>query len=199
MKADATDILIRLAFVEGKIRTHGAFEEAARKRTSRVKASKASRLALLERLEGALPGASNAADVPLTVGVFLRSLRSGKALTSPEIFKRLGITRNIYRMLEHDRISPLKIAPEVWLRFRRLFQLQAESLAGMVQRTHQLVFFRPAFRSTLARYDGKAKRSAKSRALEQAAAELYTRADLELPPEETGKLEALLRIIRKQA
>jgi len=197
MKPENIDALIRLAFVEGRISTRGAYEEAARKRKDAGPASSASRMALLERLEGTLPGTGAESDAPATVGVFLRSLRSTQSLQTEEILKRLGLSRNIYKMVEHDRISPLKVHPDVWMRFRQLFQLPADALVGMIRRTHQLVFFRPAFRGTLARYDGRAKRSAKVRALEQAATELYTRAKLKLPPDEARKLAALLRAIRR--
>lgn len=197
MKPENIDVLIRLAFVEGRINTRGAYEVAARKRTGAVPASSASRIALLERLEGALSGTGAESEAPATVGVFLRSLRSSQSLQAEEILRRLGLSRNIYKMLEHDRISPLRVHPDVWKRFRQLFQLPVDALVGMIRRTHQLVFFRPAFRGTLARYDGRAKRSAKARALEQAATELYTRANLKLPPDEARKLAALLRAIRR--
>jgi hypothetical protein len=95
-------------------------------------------------------------------------------------------------MLEQDRISPLRISVAAWKKFGQLFSISSEVLAEMVRRTHQLVFFRPAFRVTLARYDVRKNKNMKAATLEQATRELYSRAKLALPPEEEKKLNALI-------
>jgi hypothetical protein len=134
-------------------------------------------------------------EVPLTVGAFLKSVRSGQSLRAQEIFTRVGLAQNIYRMLEEDRISPLKIPAESWKRLRAFFNLSIDDLVEMIRRTHQLVFFRPAFRTTLARYDKRKSKATKTRTLEKAATEMYTRAQLPLPEEEQEKLARLIKAI----
>jgi transcriptional regulator with XRE-family HTH domain len=200
MKRDQIDILLQLAYLEGRVRTHGAYEKSvARKKQSRL-ASTSSRVALQQRLETALTAAELGelpSDLLLTVGAFLKKVRSEQSLRREEIFSRLNLTHNIYRMLEEDRISPLKISVASWNRLRQFFDLSVNALVEMVRRTHQLVFFRPSFRTTLARYDTRKGKGPKASTLEQAAAELYTKAKLSLPREEEAKLNALLDSIKQ--
>jgi len=199
MKRDAIDRLLQLAFLEGTIGTRGAYETSAARKPVEIRASESSRVRLQERLASALGGAIAPQDVPLTVGLFLKGVRSEGALQPQDVVSRLGLSQNIYRMLEHDRISPLKISAEIWKMFRRLFNLPVDEFVEMVRRTHQLVFFRPSFRTTLARYDARKQKGMKASALEQAAVELYTKAQLSLPPEEESKLDALLRSISQDS
>jgi len=194
MKRDPVDRLIQLAYLEGIITTHGAYEKSVVARNPRTVATPAARAALLQRLEKAL--AQKALETtPLTVGVFLRKVRFEQSLRPQQIFARLGITQNIYRMLEEDRLSPLKVPAAAWKKFGPLFSLSADALVDMVRRTHQLVFFQHAFRSTLARYDGRKNKAMKAATIERATKELYARAQHVLPPEEEKKLDALLRSI----
>lgn len=194
MKHDRIDKLLQLAYLEGELQTRKAYERAVSARASDAKASEASRDALVRRLEHLL-GSQAEQDVPLTVGAFLKGLRSSTSLKPQEIFGRIGVTQNIYRMLEEDRVSPLKISVESWKRLRTLFNLSIDELVEMIRRTHQLVFFRPAFRTTLARYDKRKNKAMKASSLEKAATELYTRAKLQLPDDETAKLDKLIKAI----
>jgi hypothetical protein len=57
------------------------------------------------------------------------------------------------------------------------------------------VFYRPSFRTTLARYDAKKNKAMKASTLEKAASELFSKARLELPSNEREKLERLLKLI----
>ena len=195
MKRDSVDILIQLAYLEGKVTTHGAYEKSVLRKKDQRLVSPSSRLALQRKLDAALAGKKG--EVPLTVGAFLKSVRSEQSLAPHEVFSRLGISQNIYRMLEQDRISPLKISAASWVRLRRFFDLSTDTLVEMVRRTHQLVFFRPSFRTTLARYDARKQKGMKSSTLERAAAELYSKAKLSLPVEEEEKLQNLLKAIKQ--
>ena len=67
MKTDRTDKLIQLAWIEGWLNTHGAYEKAVAKREVRTSVSPAARATLIARLETAL--AETRAELPLTVGV----------------------------------------------------------------------------------------------------------------------------------
>ncbi len=199
MKRDDIDILLQLAFLEGRINTRGAYEKSVLRKKVQPLVPNLKRMMLQERLEAALAGGTKAAEVHLTVGAFLRSVRSEQSLRPAEIFSRIGISQNIYRMLEQDRVSPLKISSVSWNRLRAFFDLSADVLVEMVRRTHQLVYFRPSFRTTLARYDVRKKKGVKASAIEQAATELYTKAKLSLPREEEAKLEELLESIKHQS
>jgi transcriptional regulator with XRE-family HTH domain len=192
MKRDQIDVLLQLAYLEGKIKTHGAYEKSVLRKKPAIEASAESRNALQARLETALTAKHSSVEIPMTVGMFLRNVRVEQSIRSQEIFARVGLSQNIYRMLEQDRISPLKISVAAWKKFGQLFNLSSNALVEMVRRTHQLVFFRPAFRTTLARYDSRKNKTMKAATLEKAAQELYTRAVLTLPPEEEKKLNALL-------
>ena len=182
------------------MKTHGAYEKSvAKKKPSRL-ASTSSRVTLQQRLEAALTAAERGelpSDLLLTVGAFLKKVRSEQSLRREEIFSRLNLTHNIYRMLEEDRISPLKISAASWNRLRQFFDLSVDALVEMIRRTHQLVYFRPSFRTTLARYDTRKGKGQKSSTLEHAAAELYTKAKLSLSREEEAKLNAFLDSIKQ--
>ena len=193
MSDHPVDKLLRLAFLEGVVHTRGAYEQAVLMRDWTVPGVKARAARLEERLVNALAG-SVAAEV-LTVGMFLRSIRREEGTRPEVLMRRLGLSRNIYRMLEHDRISPLKIPPVVWNRIRLLWQVPGEVLEAMIRRSHQLIFFQPSYRATLARYRRKGSSRSGAGALEKAARELYTRSLLPLPPDEEAKMQEFLRSI----
>jgi transcriptional regulator with XRE-family HTH domain len=197
MKRDRIDILLQLAYLEGSITTHGLYEMAAAKREPLVAAPVEVKGRLQKRLEEALGKKTAGQTQAMTVGVFLRQWRTAQAVRPQEIFSRLGVSPNIYSMLEHDRISPLKIPIEVWRKLRSLFRISTDELVEMIRRSHQLVLFRPSFRTTLARYDSRKNRAMKTRTLRQAAEELYARAALDIPQEEKEKLEKLLSALKK--
>ena len=199
MKRDEIDILLQLAFLEGGINTRGAYEKSVLRKKVQSLVPDLKRMMLQERLESVLANGTKAAGVHLTVGAYLRSVRSEQSLRPAEIFSRVGISQNIYRMLEQDRISPLKVSSLSWDRLRKFFDLSADVLVEMVRRTHQLVYFRPSFRTTLARYDARKKKGLKASSIEQAATELYTKAKLSLPHEEEVKLKELLDSIMAQS
>lgn len=193
MRDHPVDLLLRLAFLEGAVHTRGAYERAVLRRRAEemIPAARAQRLE--ERLAGALvPGG---ADDLLTAGSFLISLRRRRSLRIASITRHLGLTGNIYRMLERDRISPLKIAPEVWKSIGLLGDLTAGMLEEMIRRTHGLVYFRPSYRATLARYRRSSTPGTRAGAVEQAARELYARALLPLPPAEEERMREFLRSV----
>lgn len=194
MKRDRVDKLLQLAYVEGQIRTHRAYEQSVLRKRPGLKLSGVSKALLQQKLEKALDSKAQK-SVPLTVGTFLKGIRSEQVLKSREVFSRLGLSQNIYRMLEEDRISPLKISVESWTRLRTFFNLSVDDLVEMIRRTHQLVFFRPAFRTTLARYDVRKGKKTKATTLERAATELYTRAKLDVPDNEKRQLDELIKSI----
>ena len=195
MKNERVDTLIQLAWLEGWISTHGAYEKAIVKRNTQTLVSPNSRVALIERLESVL--AETKAETPLTVGALLRALRTEHSLRSQEIFSRIGVTQNIYRMMEQDTISPLKISLEVWKRLIALLNLSVDELAEMIRRTHQLVFFRPMLKGVLARYSSrKKKKSMKTSILEKAYSELYAKANLDLPEAEQRRLNNLITTLK---
>lgn len=191
MKRDRIDRLLQLAFLEGQVHTRKAYERSVLTKRSSLKVSDASKMALQRTLEETLEHGPQE-RIPLTVGAFLKGVRSEQLLRSRDYVSRLGLTRNIYRMLEEDRISPLKISVESWRRLRMFFNLSVDDLVEMIRRTHQLVFFRPSFRTTLARYDARKNKKMKAATLEKAATELYTRARLGIPEDEKRRLDDLI-------
>jgi hypothetical protein len=193
MNDHPVDMVLRLAFLEGVVHTRGAWERAVAGRTA-IPAVAPARAPLLEqRLTDALAGAIR--SELLTVGTFLRHAEAEIGSTGEEMASRVGLRRNIYRLLEHDRISPLRIPPEVWRRIRAFWNIPGDVLEGMIRRTHQLVFFRPSYRATLARYRHSGGTARRSSAMQKAATELYARARLELPPDEEHRLRELIRAI----
>lgn len=196
MKRDAVDFLIQLAFVEGEITTHGLYEKVVARRKVTERSSAPAKARLLQRLEAALLQREEKAP-PFTVGGVLRRVRRRDALRSLDMCSRLAIRPNLYRMLERDRLSPLKISTKSWRRVMDLCQIPFDELEQLIRRTHQLVYFRASFRTTLARYDGRRSRGKRAIILEQAAEELYARAELSLPAKEQEKLNLLLEAIRK--
>jgi transcriptional regulator with XRE-family HTH domain len=194
-KPDRIDRLLQLAYLEQRITTHGAYEKSALRKKASHKFPPGSEKRLEERLVGALENHVADAVELLTIGGFLKSVRIQQELRPQELFSRIGVSPNIYKMLEHDRISPLKVPVESWKKFGRLFDLPAERLTEMIRRTHQLVFFQPSLRTTLARYDARRNSSMKKEALARATQELYLRANLELPVDEQQKLYRLLKAI----
>ncbi|HWP82320.1 MAG TPA: hypothetical protein VNN76_06670 [Bacteroidota bacterium] len=192
MKKDLVDLLLQLAYLEGSISTRGLYEKIVGKRVIQHVASVDVKRKTLARLQQALNQRVDNAEVPLTIGMFLQQIRTKHAVAASELVSRLGISANHYKMLENDRLSPVKLPSTVWKRFARLFNLPLQELSEMIRRTHILVFFRPSFHLTLARYDARKNRSMKKAALQRATEQLYTRANLSLPTKEEEKLQALI-------
>ncbi len=195
MTHDLLDVVLRLAYAEGAIELHGAYERAVEHRGRAQVSSREGRERMLRHLEKALSTGPGCAAIPMTVGMYLQSTSKDGTFNAVEIAQRLHLTRNMYRMMERDRISPLEVPGDAWRRFRDLFKLSTESLEEMLLRTHGLVFFQHSFRSTLARYPSGSSRKARAEVLHQAAVELYARADLPLPPVEKERLCRLFALI----
>lgn len=193
---DHIDLLLRLAWLEGWVNTHGAYEKAVAKREPGTGVNEAARSRLIGKLESAL--AAVKPEPPLTVGAMLRDTRVTRMLRPQEIFSRIGVTQNIYRMMEQDAISPLKIPVEVWKRLVTLLDLSLGELEGMLRRTHQLVLFRPALRGVLARYKPAGRKGLKAATLETAFKEMYAKAELDIPESDRHRLEKLVTALRKQ-
>lgn len=197
MKRDGVDLLIQLAFVEGRVTTCGLYERTVAKRIPAqcLSADGKTRIAgelhkeVLRRKER---------EPPLTVGALLHRLRRCRNLRLPEMSSLVAIPPNLYRMMERDRISPLKCSPETWRRIRDLCRIPGNELGQLIRRTHQLVLYRASFRTTLARYDGGRNKKQRSEMLERAAEELYARADLPIPFREEERLESLLLTISQK-
>jgi hypothetical protein len=198
MKPDPVDLLLQLAFLEGEITTHGLYEKVASRRKLLHESSEATRLALLEQLEAALARSSAKDRSPLTIGAYLSRMRKERSLRPQDVSARMGIPPNIYKMMEHDRISPLKIPIVAWRKLRLLFQVPNETLQALIRRTHQLVFFQASFRTTLARYDARRSKGTKAAMLKKATEELFARAALPLPPKEQRKLNQLLKALEEE-
>lgn len=195
MKNERVDELIKLAWLEGWITTRGAYEKAVARRKPAVRIGAQAREKLIAQLESALAEAK--APLPLTVGGLLRDVRTTSLLKPQEIFARIGVPQNIYRLMERDAISPLRISLNTWQRLIKLLDISLDDLQDMIRRTHQLVFFRPAFKGVLARYDARKNKVMKTSELEKACGELYAKATLPLPPDEEKKLNTFLETLRR--
>lgn len=197
-RRDTINFLLQLAFLEGKITTHGLYEQTVLNRKPLVRSADAVKAALSQRLEAALLSNRSKATSPLTLGAFLRRLREHQSLRPQDVISRTGISSNIYKMLERDRISPLKISLKSWKAMQQFFQIPLDALEDMIRRTHQLVYFRASFRTTLARYDTRKNKKMKAATLEKAAEELFVRATLPLPQKEQEKLNAFLKALAEE-
>ena len=198
MKRDKIDLLVQLAFVEGEITTHGLYERIVAKRRPAERSSATSKARLVHTLATAMARAGET-DVPLTIGAFLRRVRTGHTVRPQDISSRLGITPNLYRMLERDCLPLLRIPPRSWNRLIALFQIPFDDLEKLIRRTHQLIYFRASFCSTLGRYDHRKGKGNRKTVLEQAAGELYAKADLSLPAKEQENLDQFLESIRRES
>lgn len=187
MQSDSIDRLLQLAWLEAWVHTHGAYENKIAKLNYCDPVP--SRDALVARLVAVLDVLKPPA--PMTIGAMLRALRSDQRLRMEEVFLRIGVSRNIYRLMEQDAISPLKISLDVWKRMMRFLNLSLEDFAALLRRTHQLVFYRPSFKNVLARY--RSRHAGKKRQeMEEAYAELYAKAILPIPKSEEKRLEELI-------
>lgn len=193
MTKDKIDRILQLAWLEGWINTRGAYEKSLLK-TEPVSIS-VDTDALIGRLEQSLADAKS--EQLLTVGQMLRSIRSDHKLRAEELFSRLGLTQNIYRLVERDAISPLKLPVDVWRKILQVLVLSVDELAAMIRRTHQLHVYRASFSGVLARYDSRKNKGMKKTTLERAYSELYTKAALKMPEEDEKKLTALIDSLRE--
>lgn len=190
MRNDLVDTMLQVAWLEGWINTHGAYEKAMANRKAPANVSASARASLIERLESALQ--TTRPFSPLTIGSMLRGLRAERGLRSQEIFSRLGVTQNIYQLMERDAISPLKISVAVWKKIMKLLNYPVDEMIEILRRTEQLVFYRPSFKGVLARYSAEKEGGMKRSTLEKANSELYSKASLPLPEDREAKLQILI-------
>lgn len=189
MRRRALDILLQIGFLEGAVQTRGAYERAVHGRSPSVTPDPSGEELLARRLEAAL-----AESVP-SLGAFLRDERRARNIRSDALIRRLGVTRAVYRMLEADRISPLRIPAATWRRFLDLWRVPADRFAAMIRRSHQLVLFGPACRAALARYGRTERRRDRTDTVERAMKELYAHPRLRLPEQEERRVEEFLRSV----
>ncbi len=196
MRNNLVDTMLQIAWLEGWVNTHGAYEKAVTKRKVPAYISESTRENLVKRLESALEATRPLP--PLTVGLLLRGARTGRGLRPQEIFSRLGVTQNIYQLMEQDVISPLKIPVAVWKKAIQLLSYPVDEMTEILRRTEQLVFYRPAFRGVLARYNDGKKPGLKRSTLEKANSELYAKASLPLPEDREAKLKILISKLKDE-
>ena len=194
MRNDVVDTVLQIAWLEGWVNTHGAYEKALTKRKVPAYVSESTRESLVKRLESALE--LTRPLPPLTVGLLLRGARSERGLRPQEIFSRLGVSQNIYQLMEQDAISPLKIQAAVWKKIMKLLNYPLDEMIDILRRTEQLVCYRPAVKGVLARYKDNKKSSMKRSTMEKANAELFAKAILKLPDEREAKLNSLIAKLR---
>jgi hypothetical protein len=196
MNNHPVDMLIRLAWLEGLVRTRGAYERAVARRLVSPGVGTARASALEERLVAALPPPADPSDAAASIGEWLRAVPGGGGTDAAEIRRRLGLHAAEYRKLERDELSPPDLPVEFWRRFRDLFALPADVLEHLLRGTHRLVVFRPAFRAAMARHRPGAGEVTRREDLRDALRTLYLHADLEMPGEEERRIGDLIRALQ---
>lgn len=196
MSNHPVDMLLRLAWLEGLIRTRGAYERAVARRPVPAGVAAARASALEEKLVAALPPPADPSDAAESIGEWLRAVPAAHGVDAAEIRRRLGLSAAEYRRLERDELSPTALTADLWRRFRELFALPADVLERLLRGTHRLVVFRPAFRTALARHRAGSGEGARSEDLRNALRALYLHADLVIPEEEERRMGELLRALR---
>lgn len=186
--------ILKLAFLEGAITTHGLYEKTVLRRAEGEMPENRSRPATIRRLLREFDDGRSLSTQ--TVGEFLQEMRTRYGLTPLAVRRRLGVPLLTYRMLENDSVSPLKINLETWKRMRDLWKIPWEQLDDMIRSSHYLTVFRPSYKGTLLRYRKKTSFTYPPDARVSAARELYLRARLPLPLRESESLERLMNELK---
>ena len=195
MNRTPIDTLLQLAFVEGRTVTRWYYGRSLARRTVAGVCSPASRRRLIRSLEGLLKR-REVSDFSLpTVGAFLLTMRAGQSLRPRQIFSRLGLSKEVYQLLEGDRISPLAISPECWRRLRELFSLETERLHGMIRHTHELYYFGPSFVVPVVSSGGRGHRVWNGNVIGRPSLSCSSAEIPALPDDELARLESFLKSI----
>lgn len=195
MNVDAVDRLIQIGFAEGVIATHGLYEHVVCRRTAKTRIAQGTMTVLIRRLEDALALSHDFAEMPLTVGAFLRDVRVHGGLNDLEVSTRLDVSKATYRMMESDKISPLKIHPRTWRKLMSLAGLSPHKLEGLIRTTCTVRWLGPSMIATMARYSPWKQGHLKMAVMKSAAKELLLRSGAVLPPDEEQKVGALMKKI----
>ncbi|MBI5474854.1 MAG: hypothetical protein HY961_21140 [Ignavibacteriae bacterium] len=193
MQIESVDTLLQVAWLEGWVQTHGAYE----KKVARLLCSEPSpsRDRMVERLIDAIDNRKSPA--PLTIGSMLRSMTDDRRIRVAKVFVHAGMSPNLFLLIEQDAISPLKISVEIWRKMMQMSNVPIDDFAGMIRRTQQLVHYRPAFKDVLARCRS-GQMNAKRQEMEEAYVELYAKAILPIPKSDEMKLKQLLDDLKNE-
>ena len=190
MKRDRIDIVLRLAYLEGKISTRGLIEKTVLRRVPVVKMSDEATMRLCSRLEIALAErrAEDAMKGALTLGEYIsnevKNVSAGKrGVLFASLSKITGCTAAQLAGLCREEVSPAAIPANAMNALLRHFAIPKAAAMTLLRNSIRCVAMGPSLASALARYDGR-KGGRKSQTMRKAVRELFVKAEISLTPKE---------------
>lgn len=131
MNMDVIDRLMQIQWSEESGSTR-IYEESALRRHTRIQVSGQSSTRMIRRLKNEV---RQGRQCSLTVGTFLKEMRSARGFSDRDVSARLNIPRTTYHLLEEDGISPFHIEPRIWRKLMLLGGLSMDALERIIRTT----------------------------------------------------------------
>lgn len=194
MKRDPIDLILQLAYLDGRITTKGLIEKTVMKGTPAAKMSAPKTEVLRQRLELFMDErkTQEATKGALTLGEYITQeisdrARKPEAVLLPSIAKRAGIAVSHLTRLCRDTLSPLEIPADAMNVLLHYFELPSHAASRLIINSIRCSSLSPSLASTLARYDAKHNRY-KSKSMQKAVRELFVKAEIHISPDQQERI-----------
>ncbi len=199
MKRDSIDLILQLAYLDGRITTKGLVEKVVMKRAPIERMSSQKLEQLHNRLAAVMDERKTlkATKGALTLGEYITYEVTARA-RQPESFmlasiaKKVGITISQLTRLCRDTLSPLEIPADTMNALLRYFSLPLQAAVVLIKNSIRCASLSPSLVSTLARYDVKYGRQ-KSKVMQKAVRELFVKADIHLSPVQEQRINEYVK------
>ncbi len=199
MKHDRADIILQLAYLEGKITTRGLAEQVVMRSRPAEKMSDETAGKIHSRLCAALDErfAVEAAKGALTLGEYVSAeieAAPGRKKESAMyvLAEKAGCTIDEISRLCRDEMSPVELGARRINLLLRFLELPLRTATMLLKNSIRCARLAPSLASTLARYDSR-RGGRKPTAMRRAVRELYIKADLDLSPAEEQETDEFIR------
>ena len=199
MKRDLIDLIIQLAYLDGRITTKGLIEKVMMKRTPVERVSTQKVEQLHDRLVAVMDErkTAEATKGALTLGEYLTHeiiTRAGKpeSVVLTSIARKVGIAVSQMTRLCRDTLSPLEIQANAMNTLLRYLALPSQAAVVLIKNSIRCASLSPSLASTLARYDAKYGRH-KSKVMQKAIRELFVKADIHISPAQEQRINEYVK------
>ncbi len=199
MKRDSIDLILQLAYLDGRITTRGLIEKVVMKRApvERISAQK------LEQLHNRLVAilderkAAQATKGALTLGEYITRevithARKKESVVLASMAKKAGIAVSQLTRLCRDTLSPLEIPANAMNLLLHYLSLPSQAAVVLIKNSIRCANLNPSLASTLARYDAKQNRH-KSKEMQKAVRELFVKADIHISPDRQEQINEYIK------
>ena len=199
MKRDPIDIVLQLAYLDGRISTRGLIEKSVMKGTPPVKIPVRRTEKLLGQLEDIVDERKTlqATKGAITLGEYITEELAGRprrpeSVLLVSIARKAGMAVSQLTRLCRDTLSPLEIPVKSMNALLRHFALPLGAAERLLRNSIRCAAMSPSLSSTLARYDNRDHRG-KSKVMQKAVRELFVKSRIQITEDQQERINDYVR------